>query len=604
MGGIKIIMTTALALIILAGTGAAVSLSNSGGGTWKYQRENVILENSGDTLTDYQVMIDLKRIDFPSEALSNGADVRFADANGKELDYWIENWDYAGKNARIWVKVQNIPANGEAKIRMHYGNPSAISSSNGEATFDFFDDFEEASLNANKWLVQNGKDYAISGGKLSVGSRTIIRNTMAFSPPKIFEAKVSIPNNPTVFKTFFGAKAARNDPTGLRFATDKAGEATVTINNQDVLATILAADYNEKIHTIKWKSDEGVYQRAYSTVETHTSHLPTRPLYIHFMNAPEGQSGVNIVADWTRARKYTFPEPAFVSGLYIKKSASPYSIRQFKETIITVSLKNYGNTDARDVELMDSIHPKFDLIGGDFPNPKRYEIIKPGESKEIQYTIKAKESGNYSLDTATITYADSEGNIQEVKSEAVSIKVVPSSEGSPEISPPSDIGTSSAVLLHGEKTEVVLGEDILLKLSAVNLITKPPMSVQVMIYPPSGMSVTGSEFVKSGAGIYTTTYTLNPGDGKDIEVHIKSNQVGDFNVKGRIVYYFGEEKEKAEDHTLNLPIKVRKEPGQTVLAGDGGATLKAPGFAGEITIIGILFVVLFIKRCKANGALR
>jgi hypothetical protein len=54
MGGIKIIKIAALALIILAGTGAAVSLSNSGGGTWKYQRENVILENSGDTLTDFR----------------------------------------------------------------------------------------------------------------------------------------------------------------------------------------------------------------------------------------------------------------------------------------------------------------------------------------------------------------------------------------------------------------------------------------------------------------------------------------------------------------------------------------------------------------------
>ncbi len=37
LGGIKIIMIAALALIIFAGTGAAVSLSNSGGGTWKYQ---------------------------------------------------------------------------------------------------------------------------------------------------------------------------------------------------------------------------------------------------------------------------------------------------------------------------------------------------------------------------------------------------------------------------------------------------------------------------------------------------------------------------------------------------------------------------------------
>jgi hypothetical protein len=35
--GIKIIMIAALALIILAGTCTAVSLSNPGGGTWKYQ---------------------------------------------------------------------------------------------------------------------------------------------------------------------------------------------------------------------------------------------------------------------------------------------------------------------------------------------------------------------------------------------------------------------------------------------------------------------------------------------------------------------------------------------------------------------------------------
>ncbi|MBU4075639.1 MAG: hypothetical protein KKI06_02850, partial [Euryarchaeota archaeon] len=94
---------------------------------------------------------------------------------------------------------------------------------------------------------------------------------------------------------------------------------------------------------------------------------------------------------------------------------------------------------------------------------------------------------------------------------------------------------------------------------AVNLITKPPMTVQVLLYPPSGMSVSSSIFVESGAGIYTTTYTLNPGKGRDIEVRIKTNQVGDFNVKGRIVYYFGDNQSTAEDHTLNLQIKVGKE---------------------------------------------
>lgn len=112
------------------------------------------------------------------------------------------------------------------------------------------------------------------------------------------------------------------------------------------------------------------------------------------------------------------------------------------------------------------------------------------------------------------------------------------------------------VLLYGEKTDVVLGEDILLKLSAANLINKPPMTVQVLIYAPSGMSVTSSEFAKSAAGIYTTNYILNPGDAKDIEVMVKSNQIGSFNIKGRIVYYF-EDKSVAVDQILILPVRVR-----------------------------------------------
>lgn len=122
---------------------------------------------------------------------------------------------------------------------------------------------------------------------------------------------------------------------------------------------------------------------------------------------------------------------------------------------------------------------------------------------------------------------------------------------------------SASVELYGEKTDVELGEDIILKLSAVNLITKPVMTVQVILIPPPGTSVTSSEFATSGAGQYTTTYKLNPGSGKDIEVRIKTAQTGDFIVKGRIVYYFGDNTSTAEDHTLELPLKVRaaKKPG-------------------------------------------
>lgn len=118
----------------------------------------------------------------------------------------------------------------------------------------------------------------------------------------------------------------------------------------------------------------------------------------------------------------------------------------------------------------------------------------------------------------------------------------------------------ASVQLYGEKTDVVMGEDIVLKLSAVNVIAKPPMAVQVIISPPSGMSVTSSEFVTSGAGQYTSSYTVDPGAGKDFEVRIKPNQTGDFEVKGRVVYYFGKDRKNAKDQTLSLPVKVR--PGE------------------------------------------
>lgn len=117
--------------------------------------------------------------------------------------------------------------------------------------------------------------------------------------------------------------------------------------------------------------------------------------------------------------------------------------------------------------------------------------------------------------------------------------------------------TSVSIDLHGEKTNVVLGEDILLKLSAVNYISMPEMHVQVIIKPPSGMGVTSSEFSLSGAGQYTANYKLLPGEGKDIEVRIRPNQVGDFDVKGTVIYYFGDEKENYEEKSVNLPITVR-----------------------------------------------
>jgi LemA protein len=124
---------------------------------------------------------------------------------------------------------------------------------------------------------------------------------------------------------------------------------------------------------------------------------------------------------------------------------------------------------------------------------------------------------------------------------------------------PSSTIANASVKLYGVKTDVELGENIILKLSAVNLITKPAMTLQLILSPPSGMSVTSSDFVVSGAGQYTSTYNIEPGSSKDIEITMKADQAGDFNVEGRVIYYFGNDTSTGEDHTLELPIKVRNK---------------------------------------------
>ncbi|MBU3966899.1 MAG: LemA family protein [Euryarchaeota archaeon] len=119
--------------------------------------------------------------------------------------------------------------------------------------------------------------------------------------------------------------------------------------------------------------------------------------------------------------------------------------------------------------------------------------------------------------------------------------------------------TNASVELYGDKTDVEVGENIVLKLSAVNLITKPEMTVQVILKPPSGMSVTSSEFVVAGAGQYTSTYKLQPGSARNIEIMLKTTQTGNFIVEGRVIYYFGTDLSTQEDHTLKLPVKVRNK---------------------------------------------
>lgn len=146
-----IFLFTGYALAATDGMSGLSTKENS----WNYSQEILITENTGKTLQEYSVPVGLNSSNFNfSQAKSDGSDIRFSSGN-KTLNYWIETWDPENEEALIWVRLPALSANQTAKILIRYGNPGAEAVSNGEKTFDFFDDFEEGRIEGLNWYAES-----------------------------------------------------------------------------------------------------------------------------------------------------------------------------------------------------------------------------------------------------------------------------------------------------------------------------------------------------------------------------------------------------------------------------------------------------------------
>jgi len=124
---------------------------------WNYRRP--ISLSPVTPVADYQVLVTLTTGTMGNpyaNIKADGSDIRFTGSDGAALqDYWVESWDNTG-TSRIWVEVT---ASGTSTIHMYYGNAAAISTSNGSATFIFFDDFSDT---LSKWNIHIDTDVAIT----------------------------------------------------------------------------------------------------------------------------------------------------------------------------------------------------------------------------------------------------------------------------------------------------------------------------------------------------------------------------------------------------------------------------------------------------------
>jgi len=150
--------------------------------------------------------------------------------------------------------------------------------------------------------------------------------------------------------------------------------------------------------------------------------------------------------------------------------------------------------------------------------------------------------------------------------------------------------TGPSVYFGTTRTTINKGEDAIFTLSAVNPIGNPSMTVQLILKPPSGVSVTSSSFAKAGSGIYTCTQAIESGDNvRSIEVHLTGNQAGTHEIESEVYYQFeGSPKSPTRYETLTLVVDDSDSMPP--------APTQSPGFAVVVTVIGLLSAAYLLRR--------
>ena len=113
------------------------------------------------------------------------------------------------------------------------------------------------------------------------------------------------------------------------------------------------------------------------------------------------------------------------------------------------------------------------------------------------------------------------------------------------------------VALHGDRTETRVGEPIALTFAAVNAITLPELTAQMVIRIPSGWVANSAEWTDACTALCNLTMKIPTGGNQTTRVEIYPNESGDFPLRATLRWFAGEEAEanaNQRDEIINVRV--------------------------------------------------
>jgi hypothetical protein len=224
-------------------------------------------------------------------------------------------------SAVFWVKVPYIPASGTKNIYVDYGDASAASASDGNATFDLFDDFSGSSIDAGKWAVQksaNGTN-SVSGGRVTftlpgTTDYSWIHSNSAFSSPVWAEGRMTSFNVSTATLRM-GLSTSTNLRSNGNFYPSYAADAYNTYRivgdnaSSGFLVGSSATSDTSSTWSFAWPANSVQKMMVnYADRISGTNSINAWGSSYLYLGAASVRTGT-VEVDWVRARKYASPEP-------------------------------------------------------------------------------------------------------------------------------------------------------------------------------------------------------------------------------------------------------------------------------------------------------
>lgn len=324
---------------------------------WLY-RKAITITNTGGTKTNLQVMLDEVDVDGMNAAGKLQADcddLRFTDATGAVLNYWVEDEGSASDatvcsggwgDVDIWVKLPTLPAGG-AQIFMYYGNANAPAFQNPKLVFDFFDDFQ--TFDTTRWTATGA--YSNTNGELIVTTGAVYSNApiLAASQGYVYE-------NRTMWTSTAGSYGGMVLSDEQNVQGGNAGSAALAILMPSTPANLIiygfgstgtATGYNIASSLTQYTATINTYHisgysldttnlrfynnRTQTNSYTGTWNLAPYMFFGSFQGSGAGTSDVkDTKTDWVLARQYSFTVSTLALGSE-ERSPAPVAYWSFDE---------------------------------------------------------------------------------------------------------------------------------------------------------------------------------------------------------------------------------------------------------------------------------